>query len=93
MWWTMKAMIRVQEFFDRLNDGGKFHKKTWPGGYHLVLQVHDELVVDFPRGSSPGYNKPIAREVQRLMALGGDDFGIPTPVGCEYHPNNWAEGE
>jgi hypothetical protein len=26
------------------------------------------------------------------MAEGGKDFNIPTPVGVEYHENNWSEG-
>lgn len=92
MWWTMKATIRVDGFFRSLNDGSKFAGKTWPGGYYICLQVHDELVTDMPRGKDKDYNLPIVREVQRLMAMGGDDYGIPTPVGAEYHENNWEEG-
>lgn len=93
MWWTMKAMIRVQEFFDRLNSGEEFAGRTWGGTYRIVLQVHDEIVCDMPRGRTREYNRPIVDEVMRLMSLGGDDYGIPTPVGCEYHTDNWAEGE
>lgn len=98
MWWTGKAMIRVQEFFDRLNRGEVFVGKTWPGSYRIALQVHDELVTDMPRGPRrPGqppyaYNLPVTREVRRLMELGGDDFGYPTPVGCEHHLESWADG-
>ncbi len=95
MWWTQKAMVRVSEFLESLNEGARFMGKTWSGGYHLVLQVHDELVVDMPSMSERTYhyNKPIAREVQRLMELGGmQDYGIPTPTGLEYHRDNWAEG-
>lgn len=97
MYWTMKAMIRVDEFFGRLNDGAEFEGRTWPGGYHIALQVHDELVPDMPSGAGRGeqsysYNLPVVREVQRLMALGGDDIGVPTPVGIEYHESTWAEG-
>lgn len=92
MWWTMKATIRVEEFFAKLNRGEKFVGKRWPGGYYICLQVHDELVTDMPKGKTRDYNLPIAREVQRLMALGGEDYSIPTPVGCELHQDNWAEG-
>jgi DNA polymerase I-like protein with 3'-5' exonuclease and polymerase domains len=98
MWWTVKAMIRVYEFFERLNRGELFLGRRWPGGYYIALQVHDELDLDMPsgKGKAPqpyGYNLPIAREVKRLMELGGDDFGgIPTPVGCVYHGDNWSEG-
>jgi hypothetical protein len=96
-WWMGKAMWRVQEFFDWLNAGKKFAGQRWPGGYHLILQVHDELVPDMPSGKGKGenpydYNLPVAKEIARLMALGGDDFGIPTPVGGEFHEHNWSEG-
>lgn len=96
-WWMDKALVRVQRFFDSLNDGAEFEGKTWPGGYYIVLQVHDELVPDMPSGAGLGenpydYNMPIANEVARLMALGGDDIGVPTPVGIEYHEHNWSEG-
>jgi DNA polymerase I-like protein with 3'-5' exonuclease and polymerase domains len=103
MWWMMKAMVRVQEYLDRLE------------GYHLVMQVHDELVFDFPRkvvkclscdedqehraccegckgvGYKPG-NYHIARHVAKLMEKGGDDVGVKTPVGITYHPDDWSEG-
>lgn len=98
MWWTTKGMIRVYEFFTYLNDGGEFLGRRWPGGYYIALQVHDELDTDMPsgKGRSPqpwGYNLPIAREVKRLMELGGMDFipQIPIPCGVEYHQHNWSE--
>ena len=87
MWWMMKAMIRVSE-----------QLREWsrePGEYRIALQVHDELVLDFPqgRGSEPWKtNLPKIRKVQRLMAAGGEDIGVPTPVSVEYHESNWSEG-
>lgn len=98
MWWTCKAMTRVSAFFAYLNAGGIFAGKAWPGGYYLAMQVHDELVSDMPSGRGRGknpwsYNLPIAREVKRLMELGGDDYGIPTPVGCEYCERDWSTGK
>jgi len=84
----MKAMIRVQEFFDELNKKS-IHK------FYMVMQVHDELVFDFPKGVGVEpwrTNYGIIKEVMRLMALGGEDIGIPTPVSCEYHPDNWSKG-
>lgn len=30
--------------------------------------------------------------IRRLMEQGGDDIGVPTPVSCEFHSNNWSEG-
>lgn len=97
MWWMLKAMIRVSDFFDRLNRGEEFAGRSWPGGYYIALQVHDELVPDMPSGHGRGknpwdYNAPIVAEVKRLMELGGDDIGVPTPVGIEYHSANWSEG-
>lgn len=97
MWWMGKAMIRVHAFLESLNRGEKYLGKKWPGGYFITLQVHDELVIDCPSGVGRGehqytYNLPIMREVKRLMELGGDDISVPTPVGCEFCPVNWAEG-
>lgn len=103
MWWMMKAMIRTQDFLDRLNR----LDKTLPApiyrlaykyrgeGFYLIAQVHDELVFDFPAGSGWEVFTPILQEVKRLMEMGGSDFvlEIPTPVSCEYHPDSWAEGE
>jgi len=96
-WWMTKAMIRVHDFFQRINAGEVFAGKTWQGGYHIVLQVHDELVLDMPKRVIPGkplhtYNAPIVAEVRRLMQEGGNDIGIPTPVSAEYHGDSWAEG-
>lgn len=88
MWWMCMAMIRCQEFLDTLN------KKRHPSKHcHLIMQVHDELVFAFPRGESPKTNWPIIKEIMRLMELGGEGIGIPTPVSCEYHVENWSVGE
>lgn len=90
MWWMMKAMIRVQEMLDDLN-----RRKGKPNHYRMVMQIHDELVFDFPRGlgkESWKTNRSIVAEIQRLMSLGGDDIGVPTPASCEYHSSNWGEG-
>lgn len=91
MWWTTKAMVRVQELFDDWN------RKAGREDYKIVMQVHDEMVFDFPKRSNPKTDRKSSnlsriREVQRLMAMGGDDFGIPTPVSCEYHETSWGEG-
>lgn len=90
MWWMGMAMVRCNEFLEELN-----RKKGKLDHYRITLQVHDELVFDFPRGigrDSWKTNLPIIREIQRLMALGGEGIGVPTPVGCEYHVSNWGEG-
>jgi hypothetical protein len=98
MWWTHRATTRVQSKLD-----------VWRGsGFdgHIVIQQHDELVLDFPRSKvhpkevaeggdrfrAMGSNLWRIRVIQRLMEQGGVDIGVPTPVGCEYHADNWAEG-
>jgi|SRR6185369_14107526 len=88
MWWTMKAMIRCAPILE------EWTRKD-PRGYYITLQVHDEMVFDFPRGRGlrPWMtNLGRIKEIAKTMELGGADFGIPTPVGIEYHANNWGEG-
>ncbi len=93
MWWTMRAMVRVQEQLDEWRAGDGFDG-------HITLQVHDELVLDLPAGSvprnksdaRPGCNLWRVRVLQKLMERCGDDIGIPTPVGVEFHETNWSEG-
>jgi DNA polymerase I-like protein with 3'-5' exonuclease and polymerase domains len=89
MYWTGKAMIRVEECF---RDWRKNKFNAW-----IALQVHDEIVVDLPLVGDPIKNPTTSnltrvREIQRLMSLSGEDIGVPTPVGCEYHLENWSEG-
>jgi DNA polymerase I-like protein with 3'-5' exonuclease and polymerase domains len=87
-WWTMKAMIRceaqLQEWRKRGFDG-------W-----MVMQVHDELVFDFPKSSTHpkvDYEREKAgkqlfrtsnlwrvRVLQGLMAQGGEDFVPRVPT-------------
>jgi DNA polymerase I-like protein with 3'-5' exonuclease and polymerase domains len=98
-WWMQQAMIRCHGLLCRWNTRGF-------SGY-IVLQVHDELVFDFPRGGDPRNDlakeksgKPYfrtsnlwrIRELQKLMEQGGKDIGVPTPTSCEYHTESWAEG-
>lgn len=101
-WWMMKAMIRCQALLDDYNADRKPEYRAY-----MVMQVHDELVFDFPKSAvNPSSvkdwktdkfnylrtNLPTICKIQDLMAQGGDDLGVPTPVSCEYHPNNWSEG-
>lgn len=104
-WWMIRAMTRVHAFLANLNAGKPFAGKTWPGGYRLTLNVHDELAADFPSGktkavAAPGcangappwtYNLPVAQEIKRLMELGGDDLGVPLPVSVAFHEVSYAE--
>lgn len=92
MWWMMKAMIRCHDYLQGLRDRGL---DAW-----MIIQVHDELVFDFPaseieideNGEEVLSNLPYVAELCRLMAQGGDDISIPTPVSCKHHPQTWNEG-
>lgn len=86
MQWTCRAMYRCDEQIRewRAEDG-------WDG--YMTLQVHDEIVFDCPsgRGAEPWRtNLPRMRQLQRLMELGGEGIGVPTPVSVSYHPDNWG---
>lgn len=58
---------------------------------HIVLQVHDELVFDFPKKKNLG-NLPLYRKLKHLMERGGKRINVPTPVSMEHHETSWAEG-
>ena len=91
MWWTGKAMTRTQEGPIR-----EWRRKDFDA--RIVMQVHDECVFQLPRRADPREdpkrsNLGRVRELAREMERGGhEDYGIPTPVGIEYHPDNWSEG-
>lgn len=94
MQWMGKAMIRCDEYLKNDNRG-----KSEKDLAIMTLQVHDELVFDFPRRENPKKsgadrytNLPKVRELQALMAQGGDDIGIPTTVSCKLHLDSWDEG-
>jgi DNA polymerase I-like protein with 3'-5' exonuclease and polymerase domains len=83
-WWMCKAEIRCFPYLEELT-------RKDSRGYYMVMQIHDELVFDFPFEPDMG-NLPKIKECKRLMELGGDDYGIPTPVDIEYNPVSWSEG-
>lgn len=92
-WWMGKAMVRCQTQLDEWN------KQLLTPQYFIVMQVHDELVFDFPRRRQVMPNGPVVygnlgriRRMRQLMEQGGDDLGVPTPCSIEYHPDNWSEG-
>ena len=78
MQWMTKAMIRC---FDYLQNFPK---------HNMIIQVHDEIVFDFQITHN---NKTIVLQLKKLMEQGGDDIGLPTPVGIEYHSKTWAISE
>lgn len=83
-WIMMRAMVKVHAYL-----------KTCGDDYRIALQVHDELVLDFPagRGKEPWKtNLPKIRRIQSLMTECGDDVGIPLRTSREYHSKNWGTG-
>ena len=85
-WWMMKAMIRCNEYLMDLNDKGSRR-------YYMPIQVHDELMLDFPGSKRASGNTLRIKRLASLMEKGGEDIGIPTPVGIEMHEHTWAEGK
>ena len=78
-WCIGKAMVRCQTFLSTLPN------------YHMIMQVHDEIVFDFPKGKHPKSNLAKVKSLAGLMEKSGDDIGVPLTVSIEYHPNNWSE--
>ena len=82
--WIMgRAMVKVQAYLDTL---GK--------DYKMIMNVHDEIVLDFPKGKrGKKSNLPKIRRIKYIMESLGNCVGIPLTCGIEYHKDNWSEGE
>lgn len=103
MWCTRKAMVRCQTQLDAWNQMVLIRaglqdatvltrrKHLLQYGYHIALQVHDELLFDFPAGGRR--NLARAHTLKRLMEQSGDDIGVPLRVAISWHPKTWAESE
>lgn len=90
MWLTSTGMAKVDAQLK------EWQKDGWDG--YIVMQIHDEIILDVPKRVNPKENPRQSnlgrmRVIQRLLESGGEDFipSIPTPFGCSFHPNNWAE--
>ena len=85
-WAKNTALVRCAEQCRAWRDEGF---DAW-----LVLEVHDELLFDFPRGATMEENLPSAVILRGLMEQSGEDLipRIPTPVSVKYHTQSWAEG-
>jgi DNA polymerase I-like protein with 3'-5' exonuclease and polymerase domains len=87
MWIMDRAMVRCHDYLAVRRREGL--------DAHMIAQVHDELLFDFPKGQGAEpwrTNLPRLLEIRRLIEQGGDDVGVPTPCGLEYHAVSWAEG-
>ncbi len=90
-WCTGKALIRTHAQLREWNnqqieirDKLRTKWRAW-----IAMEVHDELVFDFPKGGRR--NLPKINKLRQLMSMSGDDIGVPLKVSVSYHPNNWAE--
>jgi len=103
MWCMGRAMVRCHNYLNQLNGYDQMQDAIESycrrDGYHLVMQVHDELVFDFPspprdwKREPYKFNLPKIRKIKRLMEQSGDDIGVPLPVEVDYHPYHWAHAE
>ena len=85
--WMGRALVRVHQ---QLRE---WRREGWDG--FITLEVHDELVLDFPAGEDPsqgGGNYLRACRIAELMEMGGKDIGVPTPCSMEWHPVSWDQG-
>lgn len=78
-WVMMRAMFKVRDYLQTLR-----------GEPLIVMNVHDEIVLDFPFREKKR-NLPKIRKVRQLMESCGDDVGVKLTCGMDYHPSNWAE--
>ena len=58
---------------------------------NIPLEVHDEILFDFPRGATMEENLPRALVLKGLMEQSGENLipRIPTPVSVSYHTESW----
>lgn len=85
-WCKNTALIRCIEQCER------WRKEGFDA--YVILEIHDELLFDFPKGKNKEENLPRALILKKLMEESGDNLipRIPTPVTVEYHEKTWAEG-
>ena len=83
------AMIMVSDYLK--SDCIFKHCKIKPEEAYLTLQVHDELVFDFPQEKFEGQHIPALRQIVSLMEQAGEDIDMITPVDVEVTHTNWAE--
>ena len=80
MWAIISAMYKIDDYL-----------KTLPGDWHMTLQVHDEVVIDFPEMPEEEY-LPILNHIKGLMESISDHIGVTLTSGCTLHSEHWAKG-
>ena len=83
-WCKNKALVRCSEQLRQ------WRREGFDGD--IALEIHDEILFDFPRGKTLDENKGRALILKGLMEKSGDDIGIPCPVSAELHTESWAKG-
>lgn len=85
MWCMNRAMVRCQAYLDTVNaEIPSYH--DW---YYITMQIHDELVFDFPAGNPR--NQEVADNLKNCMECSGDYVDVPLKVSVSYHPDNFSE--
>jgi DNA polymerase I-like protein with 3'-5' exonuclease and polymerase domains len=101
MWWMAKAMVRCHRQLEDWREKGFDGYLVAQIHDELVFDFPKggDPIAEAERGKSRNGKALVRtsnlwriREIKRLMELGGDDIGVPTPVSCEYHEKSWAEG-
>lgn len=77
MWVIWRAMVKIYDYFQTLDEDWK-----------LIMQVHDEVVIDFSLDCD---YIPVLQHVKALMEGMGEAISVPLTVGVEVHPNHWGE--
>jgi len=86
-WVLGRMMVATEAYLAELN------RAEGAENYWLIMQIHDELVLDFPAVPNQGNLDKIVALKTKLDRIGEDLVpAVPTPLGIEYHPDTWAEG-
>ena len=83
-WAILLAMTHIDPYLRTLKD------------CHLIMQIHDELIFDFPACARSNRRKTQRnrqlREIKRLMEQSGEDIGVPLLVDAEAIHTDWSNG-
>lgn len=83
-WVMMRAMIKIQDLLD------KWNAKLPEPQYFMVMNIHDEVVLDFPESTGKkDTNLPKMKAVRRAMESIGKDIGVRLTCGLDRHDQSW----